>query len=100
MASQLKNKGLKVDILEEDAEVDGLVMSIFYVMERTFDNTLALKLVENHNGQALIRMKNVPQNLDLRIEQQPHPLPNPPERRQNGDQRGPNRKRRRSRKKR
>ena len=100
MASQLKQKGLKIDIMEDNTEINNLVMSVFYVMERTFDKTLALKMVENHNGHALIRMKNVSQNLDLRIEQQPQPLPVSPERRQNGKQRGSNRRRKGNRKKR
>lgn len=71
LASQLKEKGLKIGDLEADRKVNEAVMSAFYALQQTFEETFAVKVVENHEGKALISGRNpgVP-NLDIRVEPQ------------------------------
>ncbi len=50
MAEEVRNKGLKIDLLEEDPILQDRVLSVFHSVLLTFETTPCVKLVENHNG--------------------------------------------------
>lgn len=52
--------GLKVKKLEDDQRLQDLVLSVFHVASITFDNTLAVKIIENHEGRAFIKSLSPP----------------------------------------
>jgi hypothetical protein len=45
-----KEKGLKIETLEDNQDLQEKVLSVFHASLLTFDNTNCLKLIENHNG--------------------------------------------------
>lgn len=47
------NAGLKIVVLENDANLQDIVLSIFHSTMLTFQNSICGKLVENHNGKGL-----------------------------------------------
>jgi hypothetical protein len=51
--------GLTVEYLEDDQDIQDLVLSVFHATTRTFDSTGAVKIIENHNEKAFIKMVNV-----------------------------------------
>jgi hypothetical protein len=51
----LKAKGLKIEDLETDQELQDLVLSVFHATTHTFTGTGAVKIIENHNGKAFIK---------------------------------------------
>lgn len=51
-----KKIGLQIEDLETDQEFQDLVLSIFHATTHTFDMSGAVKIVENHNGKAFIKM--------------------------------------------
>ncbi len=51
-----KKIGLKVKDLEDDNTLQDLVLSVFHTTTITFDNTPAVKIIENHIGNAYIRV--------------------------------------------
>jgi len=48
--------GLVVTDLEADQTLQDLVLSVFRATTQAFDNTAALKIIENHLGVAFIQM--------------------------------------------
>lgn len=50
---QLQNKGLKVEPLEDDQQLQELVMSVFHATMVTFMVTDCVKMVENQNGRGV-----------------------------------------------
>lgn len=70
----LKTKGLKIEDLEADQELQDLVLSIFHATTHTFSATGAVKIVENHNGKAFIKMqKTVQVEMPMPPSSQPKP---------------------------
>jgi len=53
---EAKKIGLKVSLLEEDQEFQDVVLSIFHATTLTFGNTQAVKIIENQNGRAFIKI--------------------------------------------
>ena len=53
---QLKEKGLLVRPLEADDLLQDLSLSVFHATTHTFAATNAVKIVENHNGRAFIKL--------------------------------------------
>ena len=51
--AQLRDKGLKVEALEEDQELQELVMSAFHAAMVTFQVTDCVKMVENQDGRGI-----------------------------------------------
>lgn len=51
------NSGLKIVKLENDPQLQDLVLTVHHAFMHTFAMTPALKIVENQNGVALIRMR-------------------------------------------
>lgn len=53
-----KDIGLKINALEDDAELQDLVLSVHHAYMITLDGTSAAKIIENQNGKILI--SNIP----------------------------------------
>ena len=53
--ADLEEKGLTIVSLESDHELQDLVLSAFHATTHTFAGTSAVKIVENHLGQAFIK---------------------------------------------
>lgn len=49
-------RGLKVGVLEDDAQFQDAVLSVHHAIQHTFTQTPSAKVVENHHGRAWIRM--------------------------------------------
>lgn len=56
---QAKGMGLIIEDLEADQEFQDLVLSVFHATTHTFDGTPAVKIIENHNGKAFIKLLTV-----------------------------------------
>lgn len=52
---ELEEKGLVVEHLEQDQELQDLFLSIFHATMHTFSGTGAIKMIENSNGRAFIK---------------------------------------------
>ena len=55
--TEAEQHGLVVCHLEKDPDLQDLVLSVFHAMTHTFTGTPALKIVENHNGRAFIKLQ-------------------------------------------
>lgn len=53
---EAKKIGLAVEELEDDQEFQDLVLSVFHATTITFDKTSAVKIIENHEGRAFIKL--------------------------------------------
>lgn len=53
---QAKQMGLIIEDLENNQRFQDLVLSVFHATTHTFNNTTAVKIIENHNGRAFIKM--------------------------------------------
>lgn len=51
---ECKKFGLNVSDLEQDNQLQDLVLSVHHAFMHTFSTTLAIKIIENHNGQAMV----------------------------------------------
>lgn len=52
--NQAKEMGLKITELEDDSDLQDLILTIHHAYIHTFSNTAAVKIIENHNGHAII----------------------------------------------
>ena len=50
----LEAKGMDIVYLEKDAEEQDDLLSIFHAVSHTFTNTAAVKIIENHKGNAFV----------------------------------------------
>jgi hypothetical protein len=57
----LKSHGLKVEFLERDEVFQDLVLSVFHATTHTFMITPAVKIMENQDGKAFIKLFSFPQ---------------------------------------
>ena len=55
---QLQELGLEIETLESDDTFQDLTLTVHHAFMHTFPNTLAIKIIENHHGQAVVQ--NVP----------------------------------------
>lgn len=53
---QAKEIGLNIEDLESDQKLQDLILSVFHSTTHTFDGTPAVKIVENQEGRAFIKM--------------------------------------------
>jgi len=53
-AEECQKIGLRIDMLEDDQDVQDAVLSLHHACMLTFANTKALKIVENHEGTSLV----------------------------------------------
>ncbi len=51
-----KDLGLKIIDLEDDQRLQDLVLSVFHATNITFQQTKIVKIIENHNGNAYVRV--------------------------------------------
>jgi hypothetical protein len=65
--------GLNISNLEDSQELQDRVLSVFHAYMHTFGATTAVKIIENHRGQAFVKFQPVFQGLQL----PPIPLPQP-----------------------
>lgn len=70
--SVLEQRGLRIERLEDDQQLQDLVLSVFHATTHTFDQTAAVKIIENHIGKAFIKQVQL-QQIVL-----PVPTPTPP----------------------
>jgi len=68
---QAKEIGFEIEDLESDQTLQDLVLSVFHSTTHTFDATSAVKIIENQEGRAFIKMLQ--------------PIPIPPQRRGPGE---------------
>ena len=52
--SDLQGYGLKVVNLEDDSDLQDLVLTVHHAYMHTFSTTPAIKIIENHNGKAMV----------------------------------------------
>jgi len=53
---EAKKLGLKITNLEDDQTLQDLVLSVFHSTMHTFNGTPAVKIIENHEGKAFIKL--------------------------------------------
>ena len=53
---QLQRKGMIIEHLEKDAKFQDAVLSVFHATTHTFGFTVAAKIIENHTGNAFIKI--------------------------------------------
>ena len=53
---EAKKLGLKVSMLEDDQKLQDIVLSLFHATTITFDNTLVVKVIENHDERRFIKI--------------------------------------------
>ena len=58
---EANEKGLKVERLENDQELQDKILTVFHAVAVTFAVTNCVKMVENHNGKGLFAQFNPPQ---------------------------------------
>jgi len=54
----LRGQGLRVRALEDDSELQDIVLSIYHATDITWNNTTAVKLIENHLGRRKVRIES------------------------------------------
>ena len=70
--SDLIAKGLVIDELENDQQLQDYSLSVFHATTHTFTGTTAVKIVENHTGRAFIKHQQ-PQALQIGVGNDPLP---------------------------
>ncbi len=70
-AEELK---LNIENLEDDQELQDLVLSVFHATTHTFNGTGAVKIIENHNGNAFVKVQ---QTVQVQLPVPPISLPKP-----------------------
>lgn len=74
---QAREIGLKVEDLESDADLQDLVLSVFYSTMHTFTGTAASKIIENHLGKAFVKISQQMQAIPVSTSPPPKELPKP-----------------------
>ena len=54
---EARDIGLKVELLEDDQELQDLVLTVHHCYVHTLSNTNAFKLIENHDGSAFVKQQ-------------------------------------------
>ena len=55
---EVENRELAVEKLESDKVFEDLVLSVFHATTHTFAGTASVKIIENHNGRAFVKLYN------------------------------------------
>ncbi len=76
---ELQDKGLNILELEANQDLQDAVLSVHHAYTHTLMNSNAVKIIESHNGEALVRNVNMQfvQNANVPPQQQPAPPPPP-----------------------
>jgi len=53
--SDLESKGLRIEYLENKQTIQDSFLSVFHATTHTFNGTSAVKIIENHKGNAFIK---------------------------------------------
>lgn len=53
-ADKCKNMGLKILMMENDSELQDAILSLHHAYMLTFDSSLAIKIIENQRGTAVV----------------------------------------------
>jgi len=61
--------GLIIDDLEDDQTFQDLVLSIYHATTHTFNGSAAVKIIENQNGRAYIRLHGIPPQIQQQQQQ-------------------------------
>jgi hypothetical protein len=72
-AAFLKSIHMKIDLLEDDPELQDKVLTVYHATMHTLAGTPAAKIIENHNGRAYIK-----QLQQVIVPQVPQQNPSPP----------------------
>jgi len=73
----LEERGLRIERLEDDQRLQELVLSVFHATTHTFDQTAAVKIIENHLGKAFIKQVQL-QQIVVPVPPPGGPTPPPP----------------------
>ena len=57
---QLEESGLKIQRLEDNQKEQDLFLSVFHATTHTFTGSLAIKIIENHQGKAFVKSVQPP----------------------------------------
>ena len=68
---------LNIENLEDDQDIQDLVLSIFHATTHTFNGTGAVKIIENHNGKAFVKLQQAIQ-VPMPVPPNSFPMPLPP----------------------
>jgi len=68
---EARDIGLMIDDLEADQTFQDLVLSIYHATTHTFNGSPAVKIIENQNGRAYIRLHGIPPQIQQQQQQQP-----------------------------
>jgi hypothetical protein len=81
MRDQLEAKGMRIEHLESDQNVQDLVLSAFHATMHTFNATPAVKIIENHLGKSWLKMSftQVAMAPGQAAPGQPTPMPGQPQ---------------------
>ena len=60
-AEKSKSYGLKIEDLESDNDLQDLVLTVHHCFMHTFSNSAAIKIVENHDGVAIVHQVQIVQ---------------------------------------
>jgi hypothetical protein len=52
---EVERRGLRVEYLEQNQQVQDLILSVFHATTHTFTGTAAVKIIENHLGKAFVK---------------------------------------------
>ena len=72
---EARSLGLTVEDLERDQTLQDLVLSVYHSTTHTFTGTPAIKIIENQNGRAFVKIQAMP----AQVVQQPPPPQQPPQ---------------------
>jgi hypothetical protein len=51
---ECRDRGLKIIALEDDHQLQDIVLTVHHAYMHTFSGTSAIKIIENHNGVAMV----------------------------------------------
>lgn len=77
---QARKFGLVIDDLEKNQALQDAVLSVFHATTHTFNATPSVKIIENHMGEAFLKMQQFPQAIPFAFPpvgfpQMPQPAP-------------------------
>jgi ClpP class serine protease len=57
---ECRSIGLKIELLEDDQQLQDLVLTVHHCYIHALMNTTAFKIIENHNGVAMVKQQQLP----------------------------------------
>lgn len=58
-ADKCKSFGLKISMMENDGDLQDAILSLHHAYMLTFDSTLAVKIIENQKGTAVVSQQTL-----------------------------------------